>query len=203
MPKATPEVIKKAFRRLAHEYHPDKNPDNALAEAHFREIQEAYQVLSNNEKRAAYDHERWLSGRFTKTILAFTPDYLLRETEKLNAHIAEIDVYRMNKQLLHRYLLFLLSDEKLAIINRKADEQFTGQFIPEILKTVKLLPYYFAADVLERLKLISAQTATETNAIRKFGIQLKRHKRGEQLFPWLIVLFTLLLCLAMYWFSKK
>lgn len=174
-----------------------------MAEAHFREIQEAYQVLSSNEKRAAYDHERWLSGRFTKTILAFTPDYLLREIQKLNAHIAVIDVYRMNKQLLHQYLLFLLSDEKLAIINRKADEQFTSNFIPEMLKTVKHLPYYFAFDILERLKLISAQTASEMDAIHKFGIQLKQHKRWEQLFPWLIVLFTLLLCLAMYWFSRK
>ncbi|MCX7939798.1 MAG: DnaJ domain-containing protein, partial [Thermoflexales bacterium] len=51
---ATQEEIKKAFRRLARQYHPDvnKSPD---AEAKFKEINEAYEVLSDEQKRAAYD----------------------------------------------------------------------------------------------------------------------------------------------------
>jgi molecular chaperone DnaJ len=51
---ADPEEIKKAFRRLARQYHPDvnKSPD---AEAHFKEINEAYEVLADDQKRAAYD----------------------------------------------------------------------------------------------------------------------------------------------------
>ena len=47
--------IKKAYRKLAIEYHPDKNPDNAEAEAKFKEAAEAYEVLSNNEKKQRYD----------------------------------------------------------------------------------------------------------------------------------------------------
>lgn len=49
---ASEEQIKKAFRRLAHEHHPDKQSGN---EGKFKEINEAYQVLSNKEKRSAYD----------------------------------------------------------------------------------------------------------------------------------------------------
>ena len=48
-------VIKKAFRKLALKYHPDRNPGDAAAEARFREISEAYQVLSDVEQRARYD----------------------------------------------------------------------------------------------------------------------------------------------------
>ncbi|MBT3789315.1 MAG: molecular chaperone DnaJ [Alphaproteobacteria bacterium] len=47
--------LKSAYRRLAKEYHPDRNPDNAEAEAKFKEISEAYEVLSDEQKRAAYD----------------------------------------------------------------------------------------------------------------------------------------------------
>jgi ribosomal protein L37AE/L43A len=52
---ATQEEIKKAFRRLAQKYHPDRNPDNKEAEIKFKKVNDAYQVLSNATKRAAYD----------------------------------------------------------------------------------------------------------------------------------------------------
>jgi len=52
---ATQEEIKKAFRRLAKKYHPDRNPGNSEAEAKFKKINEAYQVLSNSVERADYD----------------------------------------------------------------------------------------------------------------------------------------------------
>ncbi|MCB9762299.1 MAG: molecular chaperone DnaJ [Alphaproteobacteria bacterium] len=52
---ATPEEIKKAFRGLALRYHPDRNPDDLDAERRFREIVEAYECLSDPEKRAMYD----------------------------------------------------------------------------------------------------------------------------------------------------
>lgn len=52
---ATEEEVKKAFRKLAMKYHPDKNPDNKESEAKFKEINEAYEVLSDSEKRNLYD----------------------------------------------------------------------------------------------------------------------------------------------------
>ena len=53
--KATPEEIKKAYRKLARRYHPDRNPDDKQAEARFKEISQAHDVLSDPEKRKQYD----------------------------------------------------------------------------------------------------------------------------------------------------
>ncbi len=47
--------IKKAYRKLAKQYHPDANPDNKEAEAKFKEVTEAYEILSDGDKKAAYD----------------------------------------------------------------------------------------------------------------------------------------------------
>ena len=57
---ASSEEIKKAYRKLAREYHPDRNPDDPQAEERFKEVQGAYDTLSNPDKRKEYD----AGGRF-------------------------------------------------------------------------------------------------------------------------------------------
>jgi molecular chaperone DnaJ len=61
--EATPEEIKKAFRSLARETHPDANPNDPEAEARFRDIAEAYEVLSDQGKRARYDRGETFGGQ--------------------------------------------------------------------------------------------------------------------------------------------
>ena len=59
------DAIKRAYRKLAMEYHPDRNPGSSAAEKKFKEIAEAYHVLKDEQKRAAYDrfgHDAFEAG---------------------------------------------------------------------------------------------------------------------------------------------
>src|SRR5258706_8494175 len=61
---AKEDEIKKSYRKLARKYHPDLNPNNKQSEEKFKEIQEAYEVLSDPDKRQKYDQlgANWKAG---------------------------------------------------------------------------------------------------------------------------------------------
>ena len=57
---ASDAEIKRAFRKLARKHHPDRNPDDAAAEARFKEVQAAYEMIGDASKRGASDGEQQL-----------------------------------------------------------------------------------------------------------------------------------------------
>src|ERR1700743_742315 len=62
---ASADEVKKAYRKLAVKFHPDKNPGDKAAEDKFKELGEAYEIISNPDKRAAYDrfgHQAFTQG---------------------------------------------------------------------------------------------------------------------------------------------
>ena len=72
---ASASEIKKAYRKKAIAYHPDKNPDDPSAEEKFKKAAEAYEVLSDSNKKARYDqygHQAFEGGGFGGTDLIFS-----------------------------------------------------------------------------------------------------------------------------------
>lgn len=74
--KASTAEIKKAYRQLAKKYHPDANPNNKAAEDRFKEISEAYDVLSDPQKRQKYDHLRSYGAHGGGEWINFDPEIL-------------------------------------------------------------------------------------------------------------------------------
>lgn len=72
---ATADDIKRAYRRMAMKYHPDKNPGNKEAEAMFKLCAEAYEVLSDIEKRETYDNYDHPKVRVKESAVKSKPDF--------------------------------------------------------------------------------------------------------------------------------
>ena len=61
---ASDAEIKRAFRKLARKYHPDRNPDDSAAEAKFKEVQAAYETIGDASKRQEYDQKKRMENMF-------------------------------------------------------------------------------------------------------------------------------------------
>lgn len=204
-PSADQQQIKKAYRALAFKYHPDTNPDNQYAEAQFKEIQEAYATLSHPNRRKAYDEERWLSGMSNRMQdqQAITPSWILHEAQKLERHMATIDTYRMSHSSLRDYVLLILSDAHLGILQKESNMETNTAITTAILNATKKLELPYAQEIAQKLYQLSAGNE-EINSLINTSLENHKKQAGwQKLFPWLIVTITVLLCIFMWLYGRK
>jgi molecular chaperone DnaJ len=199
---ATAEEIRNAFRRLAKTYHPDKAPDNPFAETHFREIQEAYEVLSEPARRSKYDEELWLRGltNRSRNAVAITPNWLVSEANKLRRHMETIDSYRMNHLALKEYVEALLSNEHLSVLQDAPDQR--TMLLESLFPSVAKLRLEYLRRLEPRLKLLAGDAAESLRRIDEFVGSRQREADWNRRRPWIVIGFALLIC-AVIWLVKR
>jgi hypothetical protein len=109
----------------------------------------------------------------------------------------------MNKQLLQEYLLFLLSADKAAIIIQHSNNDTIIAIVTEMVKAIKYLPAYFALPVLEKLKSIAVINNEAIQMVTSKMAGIRKEQKWQKAYPWLIILATTGILIAMYLFSKK
>ena len=202
-PSATTAEIKKAYRTLAFKYHPDKNPENSLSEAHFKEIQEAYATLSDATKRTAYNDERWLSGMGGKTQYkeAVTPAWLLKICRELTASLTTMDTHRMSQKALQAYVLLILSDSHLGVLQQEGNEPANKTIVSELIKATERLQVKYLDEIEQRLILLANNNPEMLQAIDEHVEERMKEARREKLLPYIVALVTIALCVFMYLYA--
>jgi curved DNA-binding protein CbpA len=184
---AAPDEIKKSYRRLALKYHPDKTNGDKTAESKFREIKEAYDVLSKAVRREGYDYD-W--NRFykrqsssatnrksdTKKNDSFTPGSVLIAVQKLKhwaattPGIPPAELYNNLNRLLNHNIIKSLLIWGDVIVNRK--------IIYYVLKICNYLPFAYIESITVRIAKIAGP---DNEIIEKIYAYSKKRKREHNL----------------------
>ena len=196
--QASIEEIKKAYRLLAQQYHPDKNNNDPYSIAYFSEIKEAYETLTNPFKKDIYLQERWYNratgNKRSREVI--TPVTILKEVLEFEKYTSKMDVFRMDKERLFSYINELLSEEAISQLLQFNEPEINQQIVLTLLKPVRLLKSEKALLLTERLsKITTGNNKTHlliSDTIRKIQRE-EKWKKYEWVFVLLITLVILLL----------
>ncbi len=138
---ATPYDIKKSYRRLVLQFHPDKNPGDKSAELKFKEVQEAYEVLSHTTKRSDYDFQYRKQFK-TQTLL--TPEALYNLAKQVHISVASLDKDYINQQIVYKRLYEVLNQRNVSFLVANGNKQINFGIIDESILSMKNLSFSFA-----------------------------------------------------------
>jgi curved DNA-binding protein CbpA len=203
-PNAGANEIRKAFRSLALKYHPDKNNGDKYKEAMFREVQEAYETLSDTKRREEYNYKRWYTRSLGKSFreAALTPSQILAEARRLADHMEAQNNLQVDYDLLSQRIRNILSSQHIAILHQFNDTAVNEQIIKVILKTSAPLPIRY----LEPISLLLADVAGSDNNLLKEIRETTRDKSWNEYWQkrtwWLVILAAVVLCWMMYIYAS-
>lgn len=199
-PSAMQPEIKKSFRKLAHQYHPDKKQNDPYAAAKFAEIKEAYEVLTNPAKKEYYLQQRWYSqsiGR-RKSQDIITPVTMLKLLLELEKYVSTLDVHRMDKQGLSDYINDVLSDSVIAQLLPFKEPNINHQIIITALKAMEPLKLKQAEIVSTQLIKLADDNTESKNLILELLIRKKQKEKVEKYQPFVMLLIVVIICLLIW-----
>ncbi|MDE3236337.1 MAG: J domain-containing protein [Bacteroidota bacterium] len=193
---ASTEEIKKAYRRLAMQFHPDKAGDNEATTEHFKKIKEAYEVLADPKRRQEY-HYRFFHGAYVqqKTVTIHTIE---KECKELYALIEAIGYDRIDYDLLQFQLQEILSDKNTQIILQSGKSTYALNIFKNLLQCCSALPFKQYVSVHSRLLQLTANNKEQLQQLQTFFKHKKRNAFFDQYKLLLAMIIAIIICMLIY-----
>lgn len=202
---ATEAEIKRSFRKMALRFHPDTNNGNKYSEAWFRELQEAYEVLTDPNKRESYLQERWLAqslGQPLEKTAPLTPNTVAMEAMQVTKTVMDMDHFRMDHRALANKLLAVMTDEKIQMLHAFNDKQATRQVATQMLQASAPLDYKYLPDFFKQMQKLSEGDPAFSATLEYTKRQRKKAYWWERNQWWVMLAGTFFLCALIYLISK-
>jgi molecular chaperone DnaJ len=202
-PNASTEEIKRSYRRLALKYHPDKNPGDPLSEAAFKEIAEAYDILSDLKKREDYHSKRFYTYNYRySNASTVTPQSILNDAINLQKLVEKADPFRMNRDALLFQLEQILSTDNLSLLMNEKQSNINNAIVEALLIVCKPLQYYYSEMVAEQLYVLADGNNNLEKKITEF-LNTQRKKDVWRRYKVIAaIIAALLLCLVIFLISR-
>jgi len=197
---ASATEIKKSYRRLAQQFHPDKNQADPYAVAQFHQIKEAYEVLTNPSRKEYYLQQRWYNQSIgkKKTQDAITPVTVLKQSLELEKYVSTLDIFRMDKEGLEQYILELLSNDTINKLKQFNEPDTSSQIVQITLRTINVLPPHYSKTVLSQLQVLAESNENFLRQIQSIVIKTNKKHQREKYSLLIIIGITIILCLLIF-----
>lgn len=195
---ASSEEIRKAYRKLSLKYHPDKNDDDVFFQDRFREVQEAYDLLSNQDSRKVYDQEFGLSLKSARSNL---PPYIKNFTSnKIRATKGEEII--LNWQTNHADLVKILPfglEKSFGERKFKITEFVDGKFHVVLQATNTLINKSVVKGItIQEISGVEGEKSVKTKSTETYKIPKADKKRTKNMLIMRLLLFLLAIALVLY-----
>ncbi|HEX7906421.1 MAG TPA: J domain-containing protein [Chitinophagaceae bacterium] len=201
-PSASLPEIKKAYRRLALQFHPDKTNNDAYSAAQFTDIKEAYEVLTNPSRKEYYLQQRWYNqsaGR-KRTATVVTPVSVLKQALELEKYVSRLDVHRMDKLGLYEYIKEIASDEIAEKLNQFNEPAIKKEIVRLLVNcSLVLMPAQFR-ELMGQFKKIAGDPGSVSMLDEKL-YQLQQKEKRAKYKPVLLFVVVIAICILIYLLS--
>ncbi len=199
-PQATAAEIKTAYRKLAVKYHPDKNKGNTFTESIFKEINEAYSVLSNPQKRILYN----AAGTFatppkrSQQQRVVSSQTLLQEAFRVKMIVEKSSMLRINRDALLFKVQALLSDHHLNILLLENNKHFIHQYVQQVMICLQPLSFQSIQPFLQQLNKLATTDKAMLQRIDAFYKAKKEDDLWHRYKFFIVLAIAIFLCCLMY-----